>query len=45
MLVVKVHANGEKFAQMISDHMKNNKKYDFLRFDDNPYRAYYLQEL
>ena len=45
MLVVKVHANGDKFAEMISEHMKTNKKYDFLRSIDNPYRPYYLQEL
>jgi hypothetical protein len=25
--------------------MKDNIKYDFLRSDTNPYRAYYLEEL
>ena len=30
---------------MIEQHMKQNKKYDFLRHDDNPYRPYYIQEL
>jgi hypothetical protein len=45
MLAEKVSINGEKFAEMISEHMKTNKKYDFLRQPDNPYRPYYLEQL
>jgi|TARA_B110000285_G_C15072882_1_gene589008 hypothetical protein len=41
VLVLKIKTNGMKFAEMISEHMKDNKKYDFLRQDDNPYRQYY----
>ena len=45
VLVLKMKTNGQQFADMINEHMKDNKKYDFLRQDDNPYRPYYLQEL
>lgn len=45
VLVVKVAQNGEKFEAMIEQHMKNDRKYDFLRQQDNPYRPYYIQEL
>ena len=44
-LATKVSLNGEKFESMIEQHMKNDKKYDFLRQQDNPYRPYYIQEL
>ena len=30
---------------MINEHMKDNRKYDFLRQDNDPYRPYYLQQL
>jgi len=45
VLVIKVAANGKDFEDMINQHMLSNKKYDFLREKDNPYREYYLFEL
>lgn len=45
VLAVKVVANGEEFAKMLSQHMADNIKYDFLRDEDNPYRPYYLQAI
>lgn len=29
---------------MIEQHMKSNKKYDFLRNKEDPYRPYFLRE-
>ena len=45
VLVQKQIANGDQFADMINQHMKDNVKYDFLRSDKDPYRPYYLEEL
>lgn len=36
--------SADSFVAIVKDHMKNNKEYDFLRIEDNPYRAYYLRE-
>ena len=41
LLVVKVSTNGQKFVEMISEHMKDNAKYDFLKNVTSPYRPYY----
>ena len=41
VLVVKVAKNGQQFIDMITQHMKDNKKYEFLRSEENPYRPYY----
>ena len=41
LLVVKVATNGQKFVEMISEHMKDNNKYDFLKNTKSPYRPYY----
>ena len=45
VLVVKVAKNGKQFLDMILEHMKGDKKYGFLRSEENPYRPYYLAEL
>ena len=45
VLVIKVASNGQEFADMIEKHMAKDKKYDFLRHDNNPYRPYYISEL
>ena len=36
--------SAEKFISIVKEHMKDNKEFDFLRIDDNPYRAYFLRE-
>ena len=41
VLVVKVAKNGQQFLDMINEHMKDNKKYGFLRSEENPYWPYY----
>jgi len=44
-LALRVAKNGSEFAQLILEHEQNNPKFNFLRFEDDPYRPYYLKQL
>jgi len=40
-----VAKNGEKFEQLIMKAESSNRKFDFLKYEDDPFRPYYQKKL